>query len=143
VHSCDCPAAFGLAAGWPPRAGQQPQGDLRTEAANQRPISAVHPADEQRTPSFGAVDCSGTSARSSTDRASDYGSEGWGFESLRARQVRHYGGQDDLLSGRVSQQKSTAVAPPGSGIVTAVVGGAELIAQPPQRGPGRHHRLRI
>ncbi len=25
-------------------------------------------------------------ARSSTDRASDYGSEGWGFESLRARQ---------------------------------------------------------
>ena len=26
-----------------------------------------------------------TSARSSTDRASDYGSEGWGFESLRAR----------------------------------------------------------
>src|SRR5690349_2679647 len=24
-------------------------------------------------------------ARSSTDRASDYGSEGWGFESLRAR----------------------------------------------------------
>src|SRR5713226_45048 len=28
---------------------------------------------------------SGASARSSTDRASDYGSEGWGFESLRAR----------------------------------------------------------
>jgi hypothetical protein len=27
-------------------------------------------------------------ARSSTDRASDYGSEGWGFESLRARQVK-------------------------------------------------------
>ena len=26
-----------------------------------------------------------TRARSSTDRASDYGSEGWGFESLRAR----------------------------------------------------------
>ena len=26
-------------------------------------------------------------ARSSTDRASDYGSEGWGFESLRARWV--------------------------------------------------------
>ena len=25
------------------------------------------------------------SARSSMDRASDYGSEGWGFESLRAR----------------------------------------------------------
>ena len=27
-------------------------------------------------------------ARSSTDRASDYGSEGWGFESLRARQYK-------------------------------------------------------
>ena len=27
------------------------------------------------------------SARSSTDRASDYGSEGWEFESLRARRV--------------------------------------------------------
>jgi hypothetical protein len=25
------------------------------------------------------------SARSSMDRASDYGSEGWGFDSLRAR----------------------------------------------------------
>src|SRR4051794_14609822 len=29
-----------------------------------------------------------TGARSSTDRASDYGSEGWGFESLRARSLR-------------------------------------------------------
>ena len=27
-----------------------------------------------------------SSARGSTDRASDYGSEGWGFESLRARE---------------------------------------------------------
>jgi hypothetical protein len=35
-------------------------------------------------------------ARSSTDRASDYGSEGWGFESLRARKrIRRSG----LLSG--------------------------------------------
>src|SRR4051812_34603110 len=32
-----------------------------------------------------------TSARSSTDRASDYGSEGWGFESLRARNVMSRG----------------------------------------------------
>ena len=30
--------------------------------------------------------CSTTCARSSTDRAFDYGSKGWGFESLRARQ---------------------------------------------------------
>ena len=29
--------------------------------------------------------CCSVCARSSTDRASDYGSEGWGFESLRAR----------------------------------------------------------
>ena len=29
--------------------------------------------------------CCRDCARSSTDRASDYGSEGWGFESLRAR----------------------------------------------------------
>src|SRR5579872_7218759 len=29
--------------------------------------------------------CCSDCARSSTDRASDYGSEGWGFESLRAR----------------------------------------------------------
>jgi hypothetical protein len=28
-----------------------------------------------------------TGARSSTDRASDYGSEGWEFESLRARHI--------------------------------------------------------
>ena len=43
-------------------------------------------ADQRRTVvARGVVDCSGTSARSSTDRASDYGSEGWGFESLRAR----------------------------------------------------------
>ena len=27
-------------------------------------------------------------ARGSTDRASDYGSEGWGFESLRAHQIK-------------------------------------------------------
>ncbi len=43
------------------------------------------------SPRLGAVtpirlDSTGsTCARSSTDRASDYGSEGWGFESLRAR----------------------------------------------------------
>jgi hypothetical protein len=29
--------------------------------------------------------CCGVCARSSTDRAFDYGSKGWGFESLRAR----------------------------------------------------------
>src|SRR5690242_4981092 len=34
-----------------------------------------------------AVDCASACARSSTDRAFDYGSKGWGFESLRARTV--------------------------------------------------------
>ena len=36
-----------------------------------------------------------TGTRSSTDRASDYGSEGWGFESLRVRHVS--AGQGHLL----------------------------------------------
>ena len=35
----------------------------------------------------GSSPCVDPCARSSTDRASDYGSEGWGFESLRARSV--------------------------------------------------------
>ena len=40
-----------------------------------------------------------SSARSSTDRASDYGSEGWGFESLRARQgVTHVSGHRNDLA---------------------------------------------
>ena len=58
---CGAPGRTELA-GWP--AGRR---------LNPRPRSAVH--------------WRGSGARSSTDRASDYGSEGWGFESLRARQV--------------------------------------------------------
>src|SRR5215813_10376046 len=50
--------------------------------------------------SVSVVDCSGTSARSSTDRASDYGSEGWGFESLRARH-RLSRSQRRPLSGKI------------------------------------------
>src|SRR3984957_18424202 len=46
------------------------------------------------TTALDAVCCS-VCARSSTDRASDYGSEGWGFESLRARHVS--AGQGHLL----------------------------------------------
>ena len=37
-------------------------------------------------------------ARSSMDRASDFGSEGWGFDSLRARQL-----QGELKGQRRSQ----------------------------------------
>src|SRR5262245_19204961 len=40
---------------------------------------------ERRWPAFPQVRGTKHCARSSTDRASDYGSEGWGFESLRAR----------------------------------------------------------
>ena len=42
-----------------------------------------------------------TSARSSTDRASDYGSEGWGFESLRARHTPAGRQADGPLSTRL------------------------------------------
>ena len=38
-----------------------------------------------RTAKVRSAVCFNGCARSSTDRASDYGSEGWGFESLRAR----------------------------------------------------------
>src|SRR5215468_7520695 len=47
---------------------------LRRRFVPGRPVSAV-PVDS----------CVGIGARSSTDRALDYGSRGWGFESLRAR----------------------------------------------------------
>ena len=54
---------------------------------NQIPNHAVH---ETRAPEPGAATvldavCCKDCARSSTDRAFDYGSKGWGFESLRAR----------------------------------------------------------
>ena len=41
-----------------------------------------------------------TSTRSSTDRASDYGSEGWEFESLRVRQYDHLASISSLGDGR-------------------------------------------
>ncbi len=54
-------------------------------------------------------------ARSSTDRASDYGSEGWGFESLRARSSRS-AGRSRLTWAFVFP------APTGSGSVTSAIG---------------------
>ena len=55
------------------------------------PFENLHPAGCHRPPPPQALlpyTVEGSAcARSSTDRASDYGSEGWGFESLRARQV--------------------------------------------------------
>src|ERR1039457_5597608 len=57
-------------------------------------------------------------ARSSTDRASDYGSEGWGFESLRARHRHRRSGSCshswdealDALRGPVVSQFLTALS---------------------------------
>ncbi len=59
-----------------PRAGQQISG------GRGGPLDSLLAHDEVRC-------ASRVGARSSTDRASDYGSEGWGFESLRARHLDH------------------------------------------------------
>ncbi len=48
-----------------------------------------------------AVPTSGAGTRSSTDRASDYGSEGWEFESLRVRQQN-----ESLISGNTGPASS-------------------------------------
>src|SRR5262249_38127893 len=65
-----------------------------------------------------------TGARSSTDRASDYGSEGWGFESLRARSTRslltrHYAesnidaGFSTSVEGRLAPVAGSGPSPTG------------------------------
>jgi hypothetical protein len=56
------------------------------------------------------VPAAGTSTRSSTDRASDYGSEGWEFESLRVRQQNPHHSCSLVTSGRMK----TLVRAPGS-----------------------------
>ena len=59
--------------GSPPAGG--PSGRLDSRPADQLKLCVGGSARPDAT----------QSARSLTDRASDYGSEGWGFESLRAR----------------------------------------------------------
>src|ERR1700760_3501825 len=56
-------------------------------AMRSRDVAAVEIGRRTTGPTWtqSVVNYPRTSARSSTDRASDYGSEGWGFESLRAR----------------------------------------------------------
>src|SRR2546427_8934881 len=79
-----------------------------------------------------------TRARSSMDRASDYGSEGWGFNSLRAR--HHHMGhaaavqelKTRLAGGRAGALLTGAWGSAGSG-VPAVLGAD---------GPSRTHRAR-
>src|SRR2546428_1464325 len=53
-------------------------------------------------------------ARSSMDRASDYGSEGWGFNSLRAR--HHHMGHPAAVQ---ELKARLAGAPPASGLTRA------------------------
>src|SRR5699024_9907284 len=54
-----------------------------------------------------------------TDRASDYGSEGWGFESLRARSVM----SQDIVNGRTPQLRGfTRFSSVGAGGVEGVLG---------------------
>ena len=63
-------------------------------------IAAVHGPANCAATSCVVVDCRGaSSARSSTDRASDYGSEGWGFESLRARHISAGQGRFSVVRG--------------------------------------------
>ena len=60
-----------------PADGQRPHVDREHDRDARAPRAVVRCGPR--------VDCSPASARSSMDRASDYGSEGWGFDSLRAR----------------------------------------------------------
>ena len=62
-----------------------PPGPQPAAAADGRPLSTGADVPGCDTLGMCPARCRGTRARSSTDRASDYGSEGWGFESLRAR----------------------------------------------------------
>ena len=52
-----------------------------------------------------------TCARSSTDRASDYGSEGWGFESLRARHQKPFPAFRGASVGSLTTLLTTVVSP--------------------------------
>ena len=72
------------------RRSHKDQASQPAKRESEAPQLLCLPADGQLCTTWarGAVDYRGTSARSSTDRASDYGSEGWGFESLRARPAR-------------------------------------------------------
>ena len=95
-----------------------------------RPESAVHCARS-------------ICARSSTDRASDYGSEGWGFESLRARSpARERPGQAgtsridaaDHAAGTSPGQPSAAVHPSAGSRCAA-----RSASRWPKRIPARAH----
>src|SRR2546426_10010481 len=62
-------------------------------------------------------------ARSSMDRASDYGSEGWGFNSLRAR--HHHMGHP----AAIQELKARLAGAPAGAVLTGAGGSAD------NRGP--------
>lgn len=65
------PAGTGLVTVWLGRLAQRQSASV----TRKRPVVQLHQRPRK------------TSARSTTDRASGYGPEGWGFKSLRARVV--------------------------------------------------------
>jgi hypothetical protein len=74
-------------------------------------------------------------ARSSTDRASDYGSEGWGFESLRARPAQRPVPILEpafCMSGTAAEYSN---ADRNGGSCSGLVALVEPVAQPPERVP--------
>jgi hypothetical protein len=90
----------------------------------------------------GAVHYAGFAcARSSTDRASDYGSEGWGFESLRARRRSEAPsagpkrGRPICLQQRLQQQSTRMPqsSPPGRLIVAPIESSHDVLDRPLQR----------
>ena len=83
------------------------------------------------------VVCSTTSARSSTDRASDYGSEGWGFESLRAHSRNEAPTSGDTGRGFVVVRADGRLTV-GFPVALAVTLVPSRHSAPPPRGPERH-----
>ena len=64
---------------------RSPRADQRSAGGDVRPPRRLRRRRTDFPAERGSRRLTTPSARSSTDRASDYGSEGWGFESLRAR----------------------------------------------------------
>src|SRR2546422_11676189 len=73
-------------------------------------------------------------ARSSMDRASDYGSEGWGFNSLRARHP-HMG-----HSAVIQELKARLAGAPAGAVLTGA-GGSAGSGVPPFRGTDGRWRV--
>ena len=118
-----------------------------SSSANQMLSHAVRRRGRPEPGTTKALDavCCIVCARSSTDRASDYGSEGWGFESLRARRQRPVPIAEPASCLACTAAKYSSMllrlGPGGAGAVCLVGsrGGAigpvvaEQVAEPPER----------